>query len=147
MTGILVSKTFVANYGTQLEDVAQRVKLKPAILHLPDDPQARLAQAAHRLAPARKLFDAFAHNLAGSIAGRSQRASIRTGRVVSGVDGHVRGDALRAQPIDVATGVCTQSLLRSTESMPTASRARTDAPAPSGPLAPAPLPNIDLLFP
>ena len=45
MTGILVSKTFVANYGGQLDEVARRVKLKPSILHLPDDPQARLAQA------------------------------------------------------------------------------------------------------
>ncbi len=45
MTGILLSKDFVANYGRQLAEVAQRVKLTPDIVHLPDDPQARLAQA------------------------------------------------------------------------------------------------------
>jgi phosphoglycerate dehydrogenase-like enzyme len=42
---MLLSKSFVEKYGGQLDEVAQRVKLKPSILHLPDDPQARLAQA------------------------------------------------------------------------------------------------------
>ena len=45
MTGMLLSKGFVANYGRQLDEVARRVGLKPDVLHLPDDPQARLAQA------------------------------------------------------------------------------------------------------
>lgn len=45
MTGILLSKPFVAKYGGELAAAAQRLKLKPEILHLPDDPQARLAQA------------------------------------------------------------------------------------------------------
>ncbi|MDB5811991.1 MAG: putative D-2-hydroxyacid dehydrogenase [Betaproteobacteria bacterium] len=45
MTGLLLSKSFVAKYGGELNEVAQRVKLKPEILHLPDDPQARMSQA------------------------------------------------------------------------------------------------------
>lgn len=45
MTGILLSKAFIGSYGRQLGDVAQRLKLKLDILHLPDDPQARLAEA------------------------------------------------------------------------------------------------------
>ena len=45
MTGILLSKAFIANYGRQLADVAQRLKLKLEVLHLPDDPQARLGPA------------------------------------------------------------------------------------------------------
>ena len=42
---MLLSKSFVEKYGRQLDQVARRIKLKPEILHLPDDPQARLAQA------------------------------------------------------------------------------------------------------
>ncbi len=45
MTGILLSKPFIAKYGDELEQVARRLKLEPQIVHLPDDPQARLAQA------------------------------------------------------------------------------------------------------
>ena len=45
MTGILLSKAFIGSYGRQVGDVAQRLKLKLDILHLPDDPQARLAEA------------------------------------------------------------------------------------------------------
>lgn len=45
MTGMLLSKSFVANFGGQLDELAQRVNIKPDILHLPDDPQARLTQA------------------------------------------------------------------------------------------------------
>ena len=42
---MLVSKSFVEKYGRQLDEVVQRVKLTPEILHLPDDPQGRLAQS------------------------------------------------------------------------------------------------------
>ena len=42
---MLLSKAFVEKYGSQLDEVARRLKLKPQILHLPDDPNARLAQA------------------------------------------------------------------------------------------------------
>jgi phosphoglycerate dehydrogenase-like enzyme len=42
---MLLSKGVVATYGSQLDEVARRVKIKPDILHLPDDPQARLTQA------------------------------------------------------------------------------------------------------
>jgi phosphoglycerate dehydrogenase-like enzyme len=42
---MLLSKGFVANYAKQLDEVAQRLKIKPDILHLPDDPEARLAPA------------------------------------------------------------------------------------------------------
>jgi len=45
MTGMLLSKGFVANYARELAVVAQRIKIKPDVLHLPDDPQARLAPA------------------------------------------------------------------------------------------------------
>ena len=45
MTGILLAKSFVANYGRQLDEVARRVGIKPDVLHLPDDPQARMSQA------------------------------------------------------------------------------------------------------
>ncbi len=45
MTGMLLSRKFVANYGQELDDVARRVSIKPDVLHLPDNPQARLAQA------------------------------------------------------------------------------------------------------
>jgi len=42
---MLLSKAFIEGYGRQLGDVAQRLKLKLEILHLPDDPQARLGAA------------------------------------------------------------------------------------------------------
>ena len=42
---MLLSKAFVEKYGGRLDEVARRLKLKPQILHLPDDPNARLAQA------------------------------------------------------------------------------------------------------
>ena len=45
MTGILLSKKFVATYGGQLDEVARRTGFKLDIVHLPDDPQARLSQA------------------------------------------------------------------------------------------------------
>ena len=45
MTGILLAKSFVANYGRQLDEVARRIGIKPEVLHLPDDPQARMSQA------------------------------------------------------------------------------------------------------
>lgn len=45
MTGILVAKSFVVKYGRQLDEVAQRAGLKPDVLHLPDDPNARMSQA------------------------------------------------------------------------------------------------------
>ena len=45
MTGMLLSKRFVANYASQLDEVARRARLKPDVLHLPDDPEMRLAQA------------------------------------------------------------------------------------------------------
>ncbi len=45
MTGMLLSKSFVGKYGRQLDEVAQRNKLEPHILHLPDDPHARLTPA------------------------------------------------------------------------------------------------------
>lgn len=45
MTGILLAKSFVASYGRQLDEVARRSGIKPEVLHLPDDPQARMSQA------------------------------------------------------------------------------------------------------
>ena len=44
MTGILVSKGFIATHGARLDEVAKRLKLKPDIVHLPDDPKARLSE-------------------------------------------------------------------------------------------------------
>ena len=96
--------------GTQSTDAHEVVGRagEPHQLRISSDaPQARLAQSTHRFAPAKKLLDAFAHNLAGLIPGRAKRASIRTGRVVSGVDGHMRGDALREQAIDEAARALT----------------------------------------
>jgi phosphoglycerate dehydrogenase-like enzyme len=43
MTGILLSKGFVATYGDLLAASAQRVDLALDVIHLPDDPSARLA--------------------------------------------------------------------------------------------------------
>lgn len=45
MTGILLSKGFVATYGELLNETAQRAGLALDIVHLPDNPQARLAPA------------------------------------------------------------------------------------------------------
>ena len=45
MTGMLLSKGFLAAYGSQLNEIAQHLGITPDILHLPDDPQARLAPA------------------------------------------------------------------------------------------------------
>lgn len=45
MTGMLLSREFVATYGKALRAAARRAKLEPHIVHLPDDPQARLAAA------------------------------------------------------------------------------------------------------
>jgi len=44
MTGILVSKGFIATHGARLDEVATRLELKPDIVHLPDDPKARLSE-------------------------------------------------------------------------------------------------------
>lgn len=45
MTGMLLSKGFVATFGQQLNEVARGAGLVLDIVHLPDDAQARLAQA------------------------------------------------------------------------------------------------------
>ena len=45
MTGILLSKGFVATYGKLLDAAARRANIRPDIVHLPDDPRARLASA------------------------------------------------------------------------------------------------------
>ena len=45
MTGILLSRGFVATYGKLLDESAQRAGLTLELVHLPDDPQARLAPA------------------------------------------------------------------------------------------------------
>ena len=45
MTGILLSKKFVSAYATQFDEIARSAGLRPDIVHLPDDPQARLTQA------------------------------------------------------------------------------------------------------
>lgn len=42
MTGMLLSKGFVAAYGGELGAIARRGGHAPQIIHLPDDPQARL---------------------------------------------------------------------------------------------------------
>ena len=45
MTGILLSKGFVATYGGLLNEAVRRAGITVDIVHLPDDPQARLAPA------------------------------------------------------------------------------------------------------
>jgi phosphoglycerate dehydrogenase-like enzyme len=45
MTGMLLSKGFVASFGKQLTELARRAGLALNILHLPDDAQQRLAPA------------------------------------------------------------------------------------------------------
>ena len=45
MTGILLSKGFAATYGKLLDAAARRANIRPDIVHLPDDPRARLASA------------------------------------------------------------------------------------------------------
>lgn len=45
MTGMLLSKGFVASFGKPLSEVARRAGLTLHILHLPDDAQQRLAPA------------------------------------------------------------------------------------------------------
>lgn len=45
MTGMLLSKGFVATYGAELAATARRLGIAPDILYLPDDPDARLAPA------------------------------------------------------------------------------------------------------
>jgi phosphoglycerate dehydrogenase-like enzyme len=42
---MLLSKKFIATYGSEFDALAQRLKLEPEIVHLPDDPQARLTAA------------------------------------------------------------------------------------------------------
>src|SRR5688572_32461756 len=42
---MLLSKSFVAAHGTQLHEVAQRVRIVPDVVHLPDDPNQRLPAA------------------------------------------------------------------------------------------------------
>jgi phosphoglycerate dehydrogenase-like enzyme len=43
MTGILLSKGFVAQFGEQLQAAAQAAGIRPEIIHLPDDASQRLA--------------------------------------------------------------------------------------------------------
>jgi phosphoglycerate dehydrogenase-like enzyme len=45
MTGILLSKATYASYRDSLAAAAREAGIEPCILHLPDDPKARLAQA------------------------------------------------------------------------------------------------------
>ena len=45
MTGILLSKSFVAKYGEEFAAVTRHLNIEPDIVHLPDDPAARLSQA------------------------------------------------------------------------------------------------------
>ena len=45
MTGMLLAKSFVEKYGKQLDEAARRAGIKPDVVHLPDDPHARLSQA------------------------------------------------------------------------------------------------------
>src|SRR3954468_20848074 len=45
MTGILLSKGFVAAYGNLLIEAAQRAGVTPQVIHLPDDPRASLSTA------------------------------------------------------------------------------------------------------
>jgi len=42
---MLLSKSFVAAHGQQLKEIARRLELVPDIVHLPDDPNERLAAA------------------------------------------------------------------------------------------------------
>src|ERR1035437_11041109 len=70
------------------------------LLVAPDTAQFCFAQTAYDLAPTKELLDAFAHDLTGPVAGRVERAPIRAGGVVSGVEGYMRRDVLRQQAID-----------------------------------------------
>ena len=45
MTGMLLSKGFVAEFGASLDDITRRAGHATAIMHLPDDAQARLPAA------------------------------------------------------------------------------------------------------
>ncbi len=45
MTGMLLSKAFVTAFGKPMNEVTQRVKLRPDIVHLPDDARAQLPVA------------------------------------------------------------------------------------------------------
>jgi len=45
MTGMLLSKGFVASFGAGLEAAAAEAGVKPEALHLPDDARARLGEA------------------------------------------------------------------------------------------------------
>jgi len=45
MTGMLLSKGFVAGFGDRLAAAAQEAKLETGVVHLPDDPKARLPAA------------------------------------------------------------------------------------------------------
>lgn len=56
----------------------------------PNAAQPGLAKTPYRLAPTKELLNAFAHDLAGSVCRREQNLSIRAGRVVGRIDGHVR---------------------------------------------------------
>ncbi len=53
------------------------------------------------------VFDAFAYDLTGPIGRRGQSASIRTGRIVSRIDGDMWGDAPCKQGIDESARVIT----------------------------------------
>ena len=50
MTGILLSKGFVAQFGAELQAAASAAGVTPRIIHLPDDATQRLpaAEIAHR---------------------------------------------------------------------------------------------------
>ena len=59
MTGILLSKGFVAQFGAELDKAAQAAGLKPEIIHLPDDASQRLpADVIARIEVARALSPA-----------------------------------------------------------------------------------------
>jgi phosphoglycerate dehydrogenase-like enzyme len=45
VTGMLLSKSFIAAHGKRLDEIARRMQLVPDVVHLPDDPNERLAAA------------------------------------------------------------------------------------------------------
>jgi D-2-hydroxyacid dehydrogenase (NADP+) len=45
MTGMLLSKGFIANFGTEFAAAAEEAKLAPAVVHLPDDAAQQMSAA------------------------------------------------------------------------------------------------------
>ena len=97
------SQTYLSRgctHSTDAHQVVNKTGQAHQLFNALDTPQPSFAQTADGLVPTKKLFDPFAHDLTDAIPRGVDGALPRASAVVSGVDGHVRRNAMRQRVID-----------------------------------------------